>query len=359
MSEDADESQKTEEPTAKRLQKARSEGQIPKSREFISFMMLLVAVLLFTVIGPWAAKALMSDMRFFLAEFAYFEFTPTSIGVLMKKTLLSLVMITAPIILPFVLMYIISNIAQNGLVWSPKAITKIDLKRLSPLSGLKRFVSAQNMVEFIKGILKIVIVGVIGVAIITPQIDVILFSLYKDYAGIFDDMLALVLQLIFASIVIMGFVAAADIAFQRYNNNKKLRMTKHEVKEENKEREGNPEVKRRLRQIRMERYNQMLTKIIPEADVVITNPTHFAVVLQYDQLVHEAPILTAKGQDHMAMLIRRLANDNDVPIVENPPLARAIYDNVEIGQEIQEEYYNAVAEVIRYVYDLRNKKTAA
>lgn len=358
MAEDADESQKTEEPTAKRLAKARSEGQLPKSREFTSFLMMLVAVFLFSVVGPWAAEKFTVNLRFFLGEIAYFDFNIDSVGMLMRETMMMSALYLSPLILPFIAIYIIANILQNGLVWAPKSIMKWDLKKISPLAGLKRFASAQNMIEFVKGLIKLGIVCAIGYNIITPQLEEILFIINEEYTALFSEMIILVLQLVTATIVVMGFVSAADVAFQRYDNKKKLRMTKHEVKEENKEREGSVEIKRRLRQIRMERYQKMLVKIIPEADVVITNPTHFAVVLKYEQMTHEAPLLTAKGQDHMAMLIRRLADEHDVPIVENPPLARTIYDNVEVGEEILEEHYAAVAEVIKYVYGLKGKKIA-
>jgi flagellar biosynthetic protein FlhB len=359
MAEDADESEKTEDPTAKRLQKARSDGNIAKSRELDSFMLLLLAVIIFTVLGPWVAVKIMMEVRVYFADIADIPSDIVSFGLLLKETLINSMLYSAVIILPLVVAYLVSSISQNGLVWAPGTITKIQLSRLSPLKGLQKYIQAQQWVEFIKGLIKIAIVCVTGYVILAPQLDKILAVIHLPISNLFDEMLILLIQVIVALIIIMGIIAIADLLFQRFNHQKKLRMTRKEVKDEHKEREGNPEIKRRLMQIRMERYRNMLVQVIPESDVVITNPTHFAVVLKYDQFSHEAPVVTAKGQDHMAMLIRKIANEHDVPIIENPPLARALYDLVEVGQEIFEDHYQAVAEIIRYVYDLKNKKLAA
>ena len=211
------------------------------------------------------------------------------------------------------------------------------------------------MNEFLKGILKLrcVMVGVPGFALI-PGLDSFTSYSTQDFLAILHNTL---LKMLVAVLAVLAAIAIADLIFQRYRHKKQLRMTKQEVKEEHKQAEGDPTAKQRLRQIRQERARQRMMAAVPDADVVITNPTHFAVALKYDSEEMDAPRVVAKGQDLIAQRIREIAEDNDIIIVENPPLARALFASVELDDEVPPEHYQAVAEVISYVWGLRSGKT--
>ncbi|MEE2746502.1 MAG: flagellar type III secretion system protein FlhB, partial [Pseudomonadota bacterium] len=227
--------------------------------------------------------------------------------------------------------------------------------QISPLNGVKRLVSPRSLVEFAKGIVKIGLVGLVSVLIavplltdieLFPTLDIIVSLERIQYVGII---------LVFWTLMLMTIVAALDFTFQKYDHKKKLRMSKQEVKDEFKQLEGDPKVKARLAQIRQERQRARMIANVTKADIVITNPTHYAVALKYDMETMPAPVLVAKGVDDLAARMREVAEENEVPIVENPPLARALYASVELDESIPENLYQAVAEVIGYVFRLKGK----
>ena len=346
MSEQPDDSQKTEEPTSKRLRDARRKGQIATSREVNTWLLLFG----FGALLAAGGTALMRDLRQVLERFVISpHLVDMSAGGLGDTLFRLLVEVTAVLAIPmglFVVLALAGSVGQNGLLFTGEPM-KPKAEKVSLLKGAKRMFSAKQLAEFVKGMLKIVIVGTVGFLLLLPITELL------------DEVLALVLRLLAAVLAIMLAIAIADLFFQRYQHKKQLRMTKQEVKEEFKNAEGDPQIKARLRQIRNERARQRMMQAVPQADVVVTNPTHFAVALQYEPDEMEAPKLVAKGQDVLAHRIRDLAEELDIPVVENPPLARALYAGVEVDEYVPPEHYETVAKIISYVFNLKGRRMPA
>ena len=255
----------------------------------------------------------------------------------------------------FVVLAIISGVAQTGFNVSAKPMEP-ELSKISPLKGLKRQFSSKQLVEFVKGLVKIGLVGTVGTILLLPEISRLDTLASMEAAELLYEIQILIIRVFIGILAILFVIAALDVVSQQYQHIKQLRMTKQEVKEEYKNTEGDPQVKGRLRQIRMQRSRERMMQAVPTADVVITNPTHFAVALSYKPESMEAPILVAKGQDLIAQRIRSIAEENDIAIVENPPLARALHATVELDQEVPPEHFEAVAQVISYVFNLKGRR---
>ncbi len=352
MAEDQDESQKTEEPTHKKIQDARQKGDVANSREVSNFFMLLSGTLAVALWLPSGAVSLQRELSRFLAAPHEIRVDATSLQLLLSDVLLGTGKILLIPLLLFMLAALTSGIVQNGLLFSPERL-KPELSKISVLKGVKRLFSLRSVTELLKGLIKISVVGAVALAIVLPVFDSLPIipatSVQASIAFLHKE----ALRVLIGVVAVVAFMAAADVLYQRYEHLKKLRMSREDIKDENKQSEGDPHVKARLRAIRTERARQRMMQAVPTSDVVITNPTHFAVALKYDRDSMGAPVLVAKGADEVAQRIRECATENDVPIVENPPLARALHAGVEIDQEIQAEHYQAVAEVIAYVMGLQ------
>ena len=232
---------------------------------------------------------------------------------------------------------------------------KPELKKISLISGAKRVLGSRAVIEFIKGMLKLSLVAIVAFTMALPVLmDIELFPM-RSIEATLDRMYLVVLMLMAGTIAVMTAIAGLDFAYQKYTNHQQMKMTKQEVKDEHKQQEGDPLVKSRIRQLRMERARQRMMASVPKADVIITNPTHYAVALEYKMDSMPAPKLLAKGVDEVAQRIRNVAEEHGVPIVENPPLARALYATVDLDEEIPEEHYKAVAEIIGYVMRLKGQ----
>lgn len=240
---------------------------------------------------------------------------------------------------------------QGGLVVAPDRI-RPKLSHISPLAGLKRQFSSRALVEFAKGVAKLAVIGAIAVLVLSPEVARIAGAARLEMAVLPQLIDVLAVQLLIGTVAAMTAVAALDLLYQRLRHEREQRMTRQEVKDEFKQTEGDPVIKARLRQIRAERARRRMMAEVPDATVVITNPTHYAVALRYDRLVMTAPVVVAKGVDALARRIREVAAENGVPLVENPVLARGLHAAVELDQEIPAEYYRAVAEIVGYVMRL-------
>lgn len=351
---DQDDAQKTEEPTHKRLTEAKKKGQLVTSREITSFFLLMVFALLIATLLP----RLMKQAKFLLFPFIdHPDQLATGVqgisDVMREATLGSLSIMMVPLLFALGAV-VVANYIQHGNVWTLDPMTP-KLNRISPLAGWKRLFSLRSIVEFLKGIVKIIIVGIAIWYAVKADLNQIRMLPNHDVYAILLFLAKLSTNLMIAVCVAMFFIAAIDYMYQRFDYMKKMRMTKQEVKDEYKQQEGDPHVKQRLRQIRSERARKRMMSAVPQADVIITNPTHFSVALKYDNASMGAPTVIAKGIDHLALTIRKIAKENDIPIVQNPPLARALYDSVEIDAEIPADHYKAVAEIISYVYKLKGK----
>jgi flagellar biosynthetic protein FlhB len=351
---------KTEPATEKKLNDARKEGQVAKSREVANGLGLLGV---FIILKVWVGNIGTRLLAFFstiyekipdVVVFWNGDMPSREIAVIFRETMLNILIIILPILLIGFLIAFISDYIQ--VKWHPTTKPlRPKLSKLNPASGIKKIFSINSVVELIKSIAKIALIGWISYSYIVKKISM-LYSMYSlslmqgvKLAG--DTVINLGIRI---SAVYM-IIAAADFAYQKFKFAKDMRMTKQEVKDEYKQSEGDPQVKSKIRQKMQEASRRRMMQNLPQADVVITNPTHFAVAIKYDAQVSDAPIVIAKGEDYMAAKIKEVARDCGIEIVENKPLARMLYANVDIGQAIPPELYQAVAEVLAYVYHLQGK----
>lgn len=353
MADDSDD--KTEEPTGKRLDQARKEGNVAQTTEAKVFASMLSALIVVGILSPGVARDLTALFRPFVERPHAIALDPASVRELLIEIGLGVTRIMAwPMAVVIIFAVAVSLLQTSGVLWVPKKIMP-DLKKLSPLAGLKRIFGPAQMVELAKAFIKMGILGTVLGYIIVGGIEEMTHLPMIEFAQSVTYIKDKVYVLIFTTLMLVLVLAAADFVYQKWRHHEKMKMTKQEVKDEHKQQEGDPQVKAKIRSLRVRRARQRMMASVPKADVVVTNPTHFAVALKYDAETMNAPVLVAKGVDHLARKIRELAEENDVPIVENPPLARALHASVEIDQEVPQEHYKAVAEVIGYVMRLKGK----
>ncbi|MGB0671983.1 MAG: flagellar biosynthesis protein FlhB, partial [Rhodospirillales bacterium] len=349
---DEDDASKTEEPTDKKLGKARDQGNVARSEEVKTWAILLTSTVLLSFLGPMVAGQV-RDLSFAFIEHPHaFPQDFENLRQMFMRIFIDIGLILWPTLLALVIVAVGVNLAQSGLLWATEKI-KPDLSKISPIKGLKNKFSLKSVVEFLKGIVKISIVAAVSLAISIPFLADVELLPGKDLQVALDRIHLIALLLAGAAVAVLTILAVADYVYQRYNFRKEMKMTKQEVKDEHKTSEGDPQVKAKIRQLRFERSQRRMMAAVPKADVVITNPTHYACALEYKMENMTAPRLVAKGVDSIAFKIREIAEFHDIPIVENPPLARALHAAVELDQEIPPEHYKAVAEVIGYVMRLR------
>ena len=350
-----DTSQKTEDPTQKRLDDARKKGQVVNSKEVSTFFTLFAATAVVIMFAPWVAEGVRQAVLVYVERPHTIDADGGNLRRVLSDTLFDVASLLALPVLFLLVAGVTGNVVVSGFVVAGERI-QIKWSKLNVINGLKQMFSLKSFVEFGKSLLKIVLVGGILFWLIWPEMRMVM--LFTDMAAItvLSEIHERMVVMMIAVAGLMAVVAGMDYAYQRYEFMKQMRMSKQDVKDEHKQQEGDPMVKAKIRQLRTERAQQRMMQDVPEADVVITNPTHFAVALKYDMKEMAAPMCIAKGQDNIALKIREVAEENDVVVVENPPVARALYATVEIDQVIPPEHYQAVAEIISYVYKLRNKK---
>lgn len=350
-----DDSQKTEEPTARKLEEARKRGQVISSREVTSWAILFTATILILFAGP----GIMSDMTDVLKKFIEQAHDLPSDGGGLKMLLQSLFFeIGKLLILPLMLLAVVavfSVLIQTGplLTFEP---LKPDISKISIIKGFGRLFSMKAIVELIKGVFKMIVVSAAIYIAMRPFFEGVEHFVGLELPQAMFDFETLFMKMMIATLIVLFFIALADYLYQRYDFMQKMRMSKQEVRDEYKQSEGDPQVKAKLRQLREAKARSRMMQAVPEADVVITNPTHYAVALKYDSKEMQAPVMVAKGADLIAARIKELAKENKVPVIENAPLARALYDSMEIDQVIPAQHWKAVAEVISYVFRLKGKK---
>jgi len=352
MAGEDDDSQKTEEPTSKRLSDAREKGQVARSQEVSHWFMMLALALVVGIFSPSLTSDLGGLLRPFLEQPHLMVLDQDGMrGILMDAAFSILKISTVPLAI-ILAAGLAAGTIQNGIIVTTEQI-KPKLSNIGFKKGFKKMFSTRALADFFKGLLKLSIVGAVVTLILWPDRD----NVFAIPTMEVTDMLALVrleaTKVIVGVLAVMTVITLADVLYQRFQHHKEMRMTKQQIKDEHKQSEGDPMIKGRLRQIRAERARKRMMAAVPEADVVITNPTHYAVALKYDQATMEAPRLVAKGADNIALRIREVAEENGVAIVENPPVARALHASVEIDQDIPPEHYKAVAEIIGYVMRLK------
>ena len=350
---DNDSSQeKTEEPTGRKLEKAREEGQIARSKELGTMAILLSAAVAFLIFGPALGKTLENILRYSFSMTREEVFDPAKpiihLGAMAQEAALALV----PFMLILVIAGVIGNTALGGFLFSGKSLMP-KFSRLNPIEGVKRMFSLKSLMELFKAMIKTLLVGGVGWFLLNDAIPQLRDMSMQDPRLSISHAVELMAWSFFYLSCSLILIAMVDIPFQIYDNNEKLRMTKQEVKDEHKDTEGKPEIKRKIRQLQYEMTQRRMLQEVPQADVVITNPTHFSVALKYNAKTMRAPIVVAKGADHMALKIREIAKAHGVEMVETPPLTRAIYYHTDINQEVPSGLYLAVAQVLAYVFQLR------
>jgi flagellar biosynthetic protein FlhB len=355
VSDQPDESEKTEEPTAKKLGDARAKGSVAKSQEINHFFGILSLLVFIAMYLPWFGVDFINISKKYIELTHQYNINEVGTG----NTLLGILIDVARLmILPvasFIFFAIISGTIQNGLIFTTEPL-KPDINKINPINGLKNILSLKSFLEVIKGIFKIAIVGSVAAVLFIPA-----FSAVEAYMAmsLIDVLMAtweMAVTMITGILIAMVAIALLDLTYQRYDFNKQMRMTRKEVKDEHKNAEGDPAVKARIRQIRMERAKQRMMANVPEADVVVTNPTHYAVALKYAPEEMEAPKVVAKGIDAVAERIRDVAKEHKVPVLRNPPLARALYASCDIDDFVPKQQFKAVAEIISYVFQLKGRK---
>ncbi len=349
----ADDQEKTEEPTPKKIEDARKEGNVAKSQDVSGIVTLVVGVVVLIFYMKFAVEKIADFYRYYLSFFSH-QFTVNDIINLFVKSAMEVLLLLAPIALAIMLAGIIGNVAQFGFLFTPKSIMP-KFSKINPISGLKNLFSTKKLFEGVKITLKVAIAFFVGFKLFLSWLDEIpkleLFDLMTQIKWLTDKAIILA----FTMIAVFLVFAAIDFAYQKYTYKKSLKMSKQEIKDEMKNSEGNPEIKAKIRQIQMKMASQRMMGEIPKADVVVTNPTHYAVAIRYDKSQDKAPKVIAKGVDHLAQKIKEIARKYDIMIVENKPLARQLYADVELEQEIPEKLYKAVIEVLVYVYKTKGK----
>jgi flagellar biosynthetic protein FlhB len=348
-------SERTEQPTGKRLSKAKTQGQTVQSQEFTSFVSILVLVTTVTFLAPslcrWCTgeieQGMTCDTSVFASSNAFLNFINTKIT--------GMTMMILPVCVALFLGSVVGSIVIGGLNYSPKAI-KLDFGAINPAKGLGKLVNMRSLVRLLTSVLKLVFVSIIAWYYLADKLEAIAMLRWAWSFGLLAAIGKLILGLMIRICIALLVIAAADTVFQKWKYIQDLKMTKQEVKEENRQKEGAPEVKNRIRKIQLQAAMRRMLSEVPKAGVVLTNPTHVAVALRYDAKKGEAPVLVAKGADHLAEKIREIARAYGVPIVRRPELARTIFATVKLNTTIPETLYVAVAEVLAMIYRLRRRR---
>ena len=354
MAEGEDKSQKTEDPTQKKLEDARKKGQVASSREVNHWFMILAGTLAVVMFVPAMMRDLAASLGQILGSVHAITIDGSGLRELGKTVIGTAAVALFPVVLLFIAAALSASLVQHGPIMSAEKI-RPKLENLSLKKGFDRMFSARSLVEFVKGVLKLAIVTFIAIVLIAPEMDRIIASPGLEPLQILDLLWTLTIRMLAGVCAVITVIAGIDLIYQKFEFQKSMRMSKQEIKDEMKQSEGDPMIKARLRQLRVDRARKRMMASVPEADVVITNPTHYSVALKYDPDTMPAPRLLAKGVDSIALKIREVAEENNIAIVENPPLARALHAGVEIDKEIPETHYKAVAEVIGYVWRLKRK----
>lgn len=343
---------KTEKATPKKKQEARKKGEVAKSREVSSVMVVLSGLMTLAVFGSYVYTNLEGIMKKSFKLITVKDLNFPDFMVFAESMIKSFIYIVSPILAAVFIVAILSNVMQVGLLLTGEPMVP-KLSKLNPLKGFGRLFSKQSFMELFKSLFKLAIIGGVAYASIKNEMKNIHGLGEMELDGIFAYILAIILKIFIQCTLAMLFIAIIDYAFQKWEFEKKLKMSKQEVKDEHKNAEGDPQIKSRIRSIQLETARKRIMQAVPEADVVITNPTHLAVALKYDTSAMTAPKVLAKGAGVLAKRIRKLAEKHGIPLVENKELAQNLYALVEAGQEIPPALYQAVAEVLAFIYKLQ------
>lgn len=351
MAEDSD-LEKTEQATPKRIEKAREEGDVPRSKELATVSVLLTMLLAIWIAGGHLARTMKTSMVSGLTLSRDLIYEPNLLLVNIADRIGELVIALLPLAGLVILVAIASPVLLGGWLFSGKALMP-KFKKLNPFSGIKRMFSKNSAMELFKAVAKATLVGTVAYFVVSSEIEEVLTLPLQPLHDSIQQVTKLILLTMIAIASALVLIAAVDVPYQIWSYAKKLKMTKQEVRQEHKETDGSPEVKARIRQQQREMARRRMMAEIPNADVVVTNPTHYAVAIKYQSDRMRAPVVVAKGADAIALKIREIAAEHQVSVLESPKLARALFAHTELGDAIPEALYSAVAEVLAYVYQMR------
>ena len=350
---ESDGEERTEQPTAKRLREARERGQVPRSRELGGAVMLGASILLISLAGGPMMRAIMGWFKGALT-FTSGDLQPTRLLPHAGVAFIDMALIIAPLFAAGVVAAVVSPMFVSGVSFSSKAMMP-DFSRVSPLSAFKRLYSGQALGEIAKAVIRVALVGAIGWTVLRSRMPAIIGLLDEPTREAIPHGASIAISMLFALTFGMLGIAAIDVPYQIWQHRRQLKMTREEVRQEMKESDGSPEVKARIRRAQHALSNRRMLEAVPKADAIIVNPTHYAVAIQYDSKMR-APKVVAKGVDTIAAAIRDVAEKHKVPIVSAPPLARALYRQVELNREVPVKLYAAVAHILSFVYQLKTYK---
>lgn len=357
MAEESSAQERTEQPTPKRLLDAKKKGQVPRSKELNTMLSLLFAAAGLLVFGGSMAGDFVALFEASLSFDREVAFDSGMIVVRLMHLIVACCLVLVPIFLVLLVGAMAGPMALGGWTFSAEAMTP-KLEKISPLKGIQRIFSAKGLLELFKALFKFLFLSITTIILFSFLLDEILLLGDEAPQAAFGDSVDILRWSFVALSFAMIFIVVFDVPFEIWNHKRQLKMTRQEVLDELKESDGRPEVKSRIRNLQREIAQRRMMEELPTADVVITNPTHYAVALKYEGLPGEAPKVIAKGRDIIAMHIRNVATAHDIPLYEAPPLARTLYATTEIGDEIPEKLYVAVARVLAYVFQLRNVGSA-
>lgn len=353
MSDEAPEQEsKTEDPSQRKLEEAHKKGDVAKSQEVTTWFMLVGTAFVIASMAPWVAQQISNPLQIIMMNADRFDVEGSGFSAFFNG--LAFAMIGA-VMAPLGVLYIcgvVANLIQHKPLFSAEPVTP-KFSKISPLAGAKRLFSGEALVNFGKGLAKIAIVGTVVFMTIWPERDRLDTMMTADPIVILLDFQEMAVKILTSVLIVVTAIAAADYFYTRNKWWKRQMMTMQETRDEYKQMEGDPHVKGRIRQLRQEKARKRMMQAVPDATVVVTNPTHYAVALKYDKGMG-APKCVAKGADAVALRIRTVAKESDVPIIENPPLARALYASVEVDEDIPADHYKAVAEIIGFVMRLKH-----
>ncbi len=353
MSDEQDKSQQTEDASEKRLEDARNKGQVATSREpSTAIAFLILASLSVTGLGVWLTERSEGLLKHYLSGTARIDYTPEGMQTLLINLSIDIALMVLPVAIPMVLLGMLAVFLVTGPVFTFETLQP-KLDKISPMKGLGRLFSSKSIAEFVKSVSKLVMIGWVCWIVVVDLFQPTIHSTRKSV----NDIAMLMAE---GSLNIVGLVAAvylilalADVMYQRWEHAKSMKMSMKEVRDEHKESEGDPQLKSKIRQIQMEQAQNRMMADVPKADVIITNPTHFAVALKYDASAAGAPRVIAKGKDHVAQKIKAIAREHGVPIRENKLLARSLFKEVEVGHEIPEQLFEAVAVILAEIFRMK------
>jgi flagellar biosynthetic protein FlhB len=358
MAEDNDDSQQTEQPTQKRLEQAREAGDVVKSTEVTAFVLLAGGTLAIAMFGKSLAVGIAEILTQFIQEPDQMAVDGAGLASLMRGVLLHVAIVLAPFMGVMLTAAVAGHVLQSKPAFNLEKLMP-SFSKLSFLSGFSRLFGLEGWITLVKGLIKLAIVGLAIWTQLWPERGILEGILTQSPQAVMADMSHLLFKVLIAALSALLVIAGLDYFFQYTRFMKRNRMSRHEIKEEFRQNEGDPVIKAKVRQIRQERARKRMMAAVPDATVVITNPTHFAVALKYESGKTAAPVCVAKGVDALALRIRAVAEEHEVPVIENPPLARALYATVELDEAIPAEHYKAVAQVIGYVMRLNGTLSRA